>query len=367
MSVRCLFFAALLSLASGVLARSAGQPQAIQPRENPRRVWAAAQYPGWQAWNVADPFVLRDSASGRYLLFYAGAGTSHINASTWEDWSIGVAESQDGRAFEVPDSYDPVLVGRRWMEGDVIDPDDLATAFDSVAVFAPCVLRENGVYRMWYTGWNGDSVYAGDGKDRMVHQRIGLATSKDGRTWAKQRAASEAGAVLGLGPANASDAESVRRPWVRRERSGYRMWYEASDGRVARILTATSRDGLTWTRGSIALDVGPAEAPDARGAAQPLVIERRGRLELWYQGLAQDARRRLLRAASRDGLHWTKLPGEIDVWNSRAPHSEAIVGSILVEPTGACRVYFASRRTLPAARDGAAREGLEIFVVTVNP
>jgi len=367
MSVPRLLLAAVLALASGVLAASVEPPRTVRPRENPRRAWAAAQYPGWQAWNVADPFVLRDSVAGRYLLFYAATGTSHINASTWEDWSIGVAKSQDGRAFEVPDNYDPVLVGRRWMEGDVIDPDDLATAFDSVAVFAPCVLRENGVYRMWYTGWNGDSVDAGNGKDRVVHRRIGLATSKDGRTWLKQRAASSAGAVLGLGPANGPDAESVGRPWVRRERSGYRMWYEGTDGRTARVLTATSRDGLTWERAGVALDVGPANAPDARGAARPLVVERRGRLELWYQGLAQDGRHHLLRAASRDGVHWTRLAGEIDVWNGRDPESEALVGSVIVGPTGACRLYFASRRALPAARDGAAREGFEIFVVTVNP
>jgi hypothetical protein len=367
MRVPRLLLAVVLLIASGVLAASVERPATVRPAENPRRVWAAAQYPGWQAWNVADPFVLRDTVRGRYLLFYAGAGTGHINASTWEDWSIGLAESQDGRAFDVPDDYDPVLVGRRWMEGDVIDPDDLGSTFDSVAVFAPFVLRENGVYRMWYAGWNGDSVDSGGGKDRMVHQRIGLATSKDGRTWVKQRAASNAGAVLGLGPANGPDAEGVGRPWVRRDRGGYRMWYEAADGRTARVLTATSRDGLTWERVGVALDAGPAEAPDARGASRPLVIERRGRLELWYQGLARDGQRHLLRAASRDGVHWTRLPGEIDVWSGRAPQSEFHVGSVLVEPTGACRVYFASRRALPAARDGAAREGFEVFVVTVNP
>ena len=369
MSARPLVLAALLPIAASVLAGPSEGPVVVRPHENPRRVWAAAQYPGWQAWNVADPFVLRDPASRRYLLFYAGTGTSRINASVWDDWSIGIAESADGRAFNVRDDYDPVLVGHRWMEGDVLDPDELRAAFDSVAVFAPCVLRENGVYHMWYTGWNGDSVYAGDGRDRMVHHRIGLARSSDGRAWTKQRGTAEAGAALGLGPREAPDAEGVRRPWVRRERNGsYRMWYEGTDGRVARILTAKSRDGVSWERGGVALDVGAAGAPDALGVGHPLVIARRGRLELWYRGLAVDAQRyHLLRAASRDGARWTKLPGEIELWNGRAPQTEVLVGSVIVEPTGACRVYFASPRTLPPARDGGTREGLEIFVVTVNP
>jgi hypothetical protein len=368
MNLRRFVLAAFLPLVAGVLAAPAERAAPVRPRENPRLVFRAARYPGWQAWNVADPFVLREGAVGRYLLFYAGTGSSRLNTSVWDDWSIGVSTSADGRTFDVGDDYDPILVGRRWMEGEVLDPDELRTSFDSVAVSAPCVLRDSDGYRMWYTGWNGDSVHEGGGKDRMLHQRIGLAASSDGCAWKKLRGGGDLGAVLGLGTDGSPDAEAVRQPWVRRERGGYRMWYEGADGRTTRILSAASRDGLRWERQGVALDLGAPGAPDALGLGRPVVIERQGRLELWYRGVAAGrAHARLLRAVSRDGLRWTKLPGEIDLWGGRAAQGDAFVGSILVGATGECHVYFATKRSLPPARDGAPRTGLEIFVVAVNP
>jgi hypothetical protein len=334
------------------------------------RVFTPRRFPGWQSWNVAAPFVVRDARSGETRLYYAGTSTSRLNESIWDDWVVGVVRLVGERDIEPLDDYEPVLLARRSLEGDVLDPDELAATFDSVAVMDPCVVPDDaGAYRMWYTGWNGEVEYLGGGLDRMVHHRIGLALSPDGLTWKKRRGAADAGAVLGLGGEGAADSVSLSDPHVLRIAGEYRMWYEGHDGRTWRILSARSADGVAWTKEGVVLESGPTGTLDALGVRHPVVVERGGLLELWYQGLSEGPEpRHVLRATSQDGRRWTKLEGEVGLRVGRRALTEDIVGSILLDPSGEARVYYSTRRVVQDPADwrlgGGARS---IVVIHVMP
>jgi hypothetical protein len=86
------------------------------------------------------------------------------------------------------------------MEGDLLDPVDTAAVFDSAWACGACVIKEGGLYKVWYTGWNGEFVHVGSGECDKINFRIGYATSPDapagprspgavgrGRYWAWER------------------------------------------------------------------------------------------------------------------------------------------------------------------------------------
>ncbi|HET8647094.1 MAG TPA: hypothetical protein VFO85_16475, partial [Vicinamibacteria bacterium] len=189
-----------------------GAAFAATPAPSPREVLAPRFFPVWQARNVAFPFVVRDAA-GSYRMYYAGSGAAQVGESAWDLWMTGLATSRDGRRWRLPDDYEPVLRAGPFATGEVTAPARRAR-FDSMAAFGACVMREGGRHLMWYTGWNGDDAPAGPGRARPVHHRIGLALSADGVRWQKQAGAAELGAVLGLGAAEAFDAQGVAQPFV---------------------------------------------------------------------------------------------------------------------------------------------------------
>jgi len=73
------------------------------------------------------------------------------------DWTIGYAESEDGLS---------------WIRHPepVVEPGD---GWDSLFVYAPWVLLDGPIHRMWYAGFDGGAI------------RIGYAESTDGVTWTK--------------------------------------------------------------------------------------------------------------------------------------------------------------------------------------
>lgn len=302
----------------------------------------------WDSGNRAYPFVMREGADGPYALYYSGAARAYMNDSTWSPWETGRATSSDGVSWSPGDTRKPVLPARRFLEGDVLNPEDLSGVFDSVYAVGACVLKDDAVYKMWYTGWNGDGEHVGGGVENKIHFRIGYATSPDGIRWTKHGGTAGAGSVLGTGPAGAQDAKGVSHPRVLKEGGAYRMWYEGFDSRVWRIFLATSPDGIAWTRRGRVLGPGGSGAPDELGARRPVVFSRNGQYELWYQGWSRSApATRVLRAVSADGQSWKKIPDEV-VLHPPDPLDGAeqiYVGSVWVLPDNACRVYFAKENT----------------------
>lgn len=180
--------------------------------------------------------------------------------------SVGLAVSRDGGVgFE------------RVFEGPVVD----RTRFEPFFTASPFVLKEDGLWRMWYassTGW-----LEVDGRPEPLYH-IKYAESDDGREWRRENRSC-------IPPAYPEEATA--RPWVVRDRDGYRMYfcYRGSRGyredpRTAyRIGYATSPDGLTWERHADAgIDVSEQPGFDDVMLTYPALYHHGGVEHLLYNG-----------------------------------------------------------------------------------
>jgi len=216
------------------------------------------------------------------------------------------------------------------------------SAWDSYWVGAPTVISDSGQLRMWYTGWG------------PVEAGIGEASSADGISWTRSplnpvltpgleaavfkegpadykmwfggndflsiyRATSSDGLAWTVDPAPAFEAssvdgtfdrDSVEDAFVIMDGGGtYRLFYTGgnTDTGVYQIGTATSPDGLAWTR--VATPVLPPGDPgdwDEIHTMDPMVILDGGTFKMWYSAFDSSNARRIGYATSSNGVDWTK-------------------------------------------------------------
>lgn len=143
--------------------------------------------------------------------------------------SIGLAVSEDdGQTY------------RRFSAGPLLDRDREEPFFNT----APCVIREENQWRMWYvscTGW--DEVHGHP--EPMYH--VKYAESDDGLSWRRT-------GIVCIDYDTFTRA--IGRPWVVRLVDRYGMWFSyrglvdyRTDPRASyRVGYAESRDGLSWER-----------------------------------------------------------------------------------------------------------------------
>lgn len=169
---------------------------------------------------------------------------------------VGLAISEDGGETYQRVSPSPVL-GR-----NNVDP--YLTA-------SPCVLVEDGLWRMWYVSGTGWELKAGRPQHRY---HIKYAESHDGIQWQRD-------GVVCIDYQSA-DEYAISRPCVVRDGDLYRMWF-ASRGSSYRIGYAESADGLTWTRKESGIDVS-ASGWDSEMLAYPYVFTHEGDYYMLYNG-----------------------------------------------------------------------------------
>lgn len=187
---------------------------------------------------------------GIYRMWYTGQAR--------EKSFIGYAESTDGLRFER--LAEPVLLPEEPFEKD--------------SVMNPCVLYENGIYRMWYA--------AGETYEPNV---IAYAQSTDGIRWQK----SPLNPVFGPEPGHVFEQDRVGGCQVVRTGERYLMFYIGyRDIDTACICLARSKDGVTgWERyEDNPLLLPEADAFDADSCYKPSVIwvQESGKWLLWYNG-----------------------------------------------------------------------------------
>ena len=181
---------------------------------------------------------------------------------------IGYATSPDGFTWS-KDASNPVIEP---------GPDG---AWDDEGVLSSGVIYEDGIYHMWYDGWDG------------ANTRIGLATSSDGFNWTK----SAGNPVMDVGPAESWDDASIGFPSVVFDGTTYQMWYTGNDSMevgtpfgagIAGIGYATSPDGSIWTKfeENPILSTGPCCAAwDWIAAFLPNVVFDGSKYQMWYSGI----------------------------------------------------------------------------------
>ncbi len=174
---------------------------------------------------------------------------------------------------------------RKWDQNPVLGG-SLGTCFDL------CLLKEHGLYRMWFS-WR-------------PQKSIALVESSDGIHWSDP--------VIVLGPNSSSRWEDdINRPGVLKLGETYHMWYTgqfvSSTGQgQSWIGHAVSGDGVTWERSSSEPVLVPDQPWEKVAVMCPHVLwdEATGLFKMWYSGGEQYEPDALGYATSRDGQHWTK-------------------------------------------------------------
>lgn len=194
----------------------------------------------------------------------------------------GLAESSDGENF------------RRVSDAPIL-PREPGRAFGQGA---PCVIREEGRWRMWH--WFADG-WSREGGKAYYKYHIGRAESDDGRTWRM------------YGDACLSPEEGecgVARPWVVKAGGIWHMFFsrrmaDAGSGKVSYggIGRAVSEDGIRWRR--VENDVllpSPGDGWDSEMTCYAAVFEAGGRWIMLYNGNGN----------GKTGFGWAELEGGWD-------------------------------------------------------
>ena len=143
-------------------------------------------------------------------------------------------------------------------------------SFEAAGVSHPVVFEVPGGYHM---------LYAGQGNNRST---IGLATSSDGLSWTSE------GRALTSGSTDWDRLSVVPNSVVSLPTGGWRMWYSGFDGSRWRIGSATSDDGVEWTRDDAPrgyqLGLGRPGSWDDSGVKDAWVLADEEGEHLWYSG-----------------------------------------------------------------------------------
>lgn len=181
--------------------------------------------------------------------------------------SIGLAISEDGgHTFN------------KLHDGPILD----RTISDPYLCATPCVLIENGIWRMWYLSGVGWKTH--DGKVEPYYN-IKYAESADGINWKRDG--------LICIDFKTPDEGGIARPSVLKDGNIYKMWYSyragsdyrADRSKSYRIGYAESLDGLKWTRKDeqVGIDISKT-GWDSEMICYPFVMDVNKRRYMFYNG-----------------------------------------------------------------------------------
>ena len=204
---------------------------------------------GWED-NINRNCVLK--VGNIYKMWYTGQARGHSY--------IGYAESRDGIHFTRP-LKEPVMISEYPWEG--------------FSVMNPCVLYENGTYRMWYA--------AGETYEPNA---LGYAESSDGIRWTKSRI----NPIFTADKKNKYEQDRIGGCQViKTEDMGYVMFYIGYETvHKAQICMARSDNGITqWKKSPLNPIIVPTEGSwDADACYKPSFLwnEKEDTWMLWYNG-----------------------------------------------------------------------------------
>jgi predicted GH43/DUF377 family glycosyl hydrolase len=172
---------------------------------------------------------------------------------------VGLAISQDkGLSFS------------RYSSAPILERNE----YDPFLIASPCVLIENGIWRMWYTSSSKRELI--DNEFKPFYQ-IKYAESKDGIHWSRK----------GIVCINLSGKHEfgVSRPCVLKEEKLYRMWYSRYIGLEYSIGYAESLDGIVWIRKDDEAGITKSsEGWDSQMIEYSYVLDDNGKKYMFYNG-----------------------------------------------------------------------------------
>ncbi len=152
---------------------------------------------------------------------------------------------------------------------------------DPIAVSAPCVIYDEGIFKLWYITFTSWKEYDGRKEPTFV---IKYATSNDGINWDTN---------TDICIDSTYEGESFARPWVIKDKGIYKMWfssrgpegYREKDGQHYELDYAESIDGKTWKRKTDKFKlVGESDGWDAGMTAYGTVVKGKDEYFMLYNG-----------------------------------------------------------------------------------
>lgn len=195
------------------------------------------------------------NCDGKKYLYYTG-WTVGVTVPFY--FYIGLAVSQDGgQKF------------RRYSKAPILE----RNSYDPYLTASPCVIIENGIWRMWYVSCVRWKIENGKPKH---YYNIKYAESKDGVNWKRK-------GIVCI-DFKSKDEYAIARPCVIKEDGIYRMWYSYR-GKSYRIGYAESKDGILWERKDEEAGIGVSESGwDSEMIEYAFVFTHKGKKYMLYNG-----------------------------------------------------------------------------------
>jgi hypothetical protein len=152
---------------------------------------------------------------------------------------------------------------------------------DPICVSAPCVIHDEGIFKLWYITFTSWKEYNGRKEPTFV---IKYATSNDGIKWDTN---------TDICIDSTYEGESFARPWVIKDKGIYKMWfssrgpvgYREKDGQHYVLDYAESLDGKVWERKTNKFKlVGESDGWDAEMTAYATVVKGKEQYYMLYNG-----------------------------------------------------------------------------------
>ncbi len=171
------------------------------------------------------------------------------DGNTFHMWYLAGAAGPDGGMFGYASSYD----GIHWDRHPSPVFKSLAGSWYRDALLPGTVIKENGVFKMWFSGSIGSLAQS----TPTTENSIGYATSPNGINWTVYDDPSTTSTpynvsdpVVKHGAPGEWDATSALSPSVIKTKCGYEMWYAGENFSTGQqnLGYATSSDGIHWTK-----------------------------------------------------------------------------------------------------------------------
>ncbi|MDH4129448.1 MAG: hypothetical protein OEV44_11865 [Spirochaetota bacterium] len=197
------------------------------------------------------------------------------------------------------------------------------TGFDNSHTGAPCVIKDNGVYKMWYQGSDG------------TNWRIIYCESGNGINWSNfQLAINIASSGLGF------DSNDVINPCVIKDGSIYKMWYAGWNLSNWRILNCESSNGVNWSNYKLSVNIASSGLGyDSSNVASPCVIKDGSVYKMWYDG--SNGTWRILYCESSDGVTWTNYQLSVNTSSSGTGlDTVGVAGVSVINESGIGKMWY---------------------------
>jgi predicted GH43/DUF377 family glycosyl hydrolase len=241
--------------------------------------WESTSFSGWQDYSSNPILTFSDSTfnnlgiqqpkviyeNGIYKMWYMGLANSGKGV-------VCYAESKDGFTWNKPVPNPVMTTGS-------------SDSWDAATSIPGAIIKDGDTYKLYYVGWI----------DQKLNWSIGLATSKDGKTWVKYPSP----IMMGT-----SDWESKIVPTsVIMQNGQYYLYYYGLGVSDAKIGLAISSDGINFTKYAENPILQKTDNWEGAGVYHPSVIKDGEVFKMIYSGRNADA---FGAAISIDGKKWIK-------------------------------------------------------------